>query len=133
MLNLDTIQVKQTATASDVIEIDMTDFFESDAPIVFKFRKPSIADLFGANDAIALDSWRLQHPDLTRDLAQVIEFIARLHLEPKSSRPIGQIYYELLLQKMDAPTAARFLARIMGSVAPWAQDIETLIEAKKGL
>lgn len=131
MTNLDAIQVRQPATASDVIEVDMTDFFESDAPVIFRYRAPSIADLFAANDQVALDAWRLQHPELIRDLAQVIEFVARLHLEPQSSRPIGQVYYELLQEKMDAPTAARFLARIMTAVAPWAQDIESLIESKK--
>lgn len=124
------VAVKDTV-ASEVLEVDLTEFFDTEKPVVFKYRTPSIADVYAVSQQHILDAWQLKHPDIPREMAQTLEFLARLHMEPASSQPMGEAYYELLVRKMDAFTAARFIAAVMRHIAPWAHDLESLLDEKK--
>lgn len=127
---LEDIVAKKTAVEG-TLEVDVSEFFETDKPVIFRYRTPSVADVYAVAQQHVLDTWRLKYPEIPREFAQTIEFIARLHLEPTSSKPIGEAYYELLTHKMDAYTAARFIAKVMSHIAPWARDLDNLLDEKK--
>lgn len=124
------IAVKDTV-AGEVLEVDLTEFFDTETPVMFRYRTPTVADVYAVSQQHILDAWQLKHPDIPKEMAQTLEFLGRLHLEPAASQPIGEAYYELLVQKMDAYTAARFIAKVMRHIAPWAHDLDSLLDEKK--
>lgn len=129
---LEDIAVKRTVE-NETLEVDVSEFFDTDKAVVFRYRRPSVADIYAVAQQHVLDAWLLKHPEAPREFVQTIEFLARLHLEPASSQPIGEAYYELLMRKMDAYTAARFIAKVMRHIAPWAQNFDEILGEKKAL
>jgi hypothetical protein len=112
-------------------EVDLSDLLGEG--VVFRYRAPRVPDLYAANDPEVLREWRIRYPDYPQLLHMQLELMARLHVEPSTQRPAGEIYAQLI-EKLPPTVAQAVLKRIGDTLVAAFQleQIEERVESKKG-
>jgi len=112
-------------------EVDLSDLLGEG--VVFRYRAPRVPDFYAAGDPEVLREWRTRYPDYPQSLHMQLELMARLHVEPSTQRPAGELYAQLI-EKLPPALAQAVLKRIGDTLVAVFQldQIEERVESKKG-
>lgn len=114
----------------ETVSVDLTEVLGEGA--LFVYRAPSLYDLYAVAEPQVISQWRQFDPEMPAALATQLELMARLHIAPPSSEPVGRMYAEII-RRLEPSQAVRVLRLVERAISETfgLSDIAQAVDEKK--